>query len=276
MLRRAGRQEGFTSLELLVGAALTLAAVAASLALLRGLQRLAVLSARDADRAAAAAWALDRMAREVERAGIGVCPGREPACPDEAIELFEEGMLAVRGDFDRDDPALALAPESALAGALSRVDTGNDEVVVFLRRSRGRERALFDADLESSARVSVSPGLSVAPRDGVVERVDAGPGDDPGDGDRGTLYRVTFVNDARHLGSARFRVVEPLADDAIDFRVRAWDAAGAPLAPCGGNDDPPSRACRAAIRRIELELVTGSVGGRTRTFRRELALEPAW
>ncbi len=276
MQRTDRLQAGFSSLEALVGAVLALVAVAASLALVRGLQRLAVYSARDAERAAAAAWALDRAVREVERAGLGVCPGREPSCPDEAIELFDEGVLAVRGDLDRDDPSLALAPETALAGEFARVDTGNDEVVVFLRRSRGRARARFEADLDGSARVSVSPGIAVAPRDGAVEPIDAGPADGPGDGERGTLYRVTFVNDARYLGTSRFRVVEPLADDVLDFRVRAWDAGGRPIAACGGGDDPTSRTCRAAIRRIALELVTGGVGRAPKTFRREVALEEPW
>jgi hypothetical protein len=171
-------------------------------------------------------------------------------------------------------PEIGLTP--ALAGAFARTDTGNDEVVVFLRRGRGLARATFEADLESAARATTAAGDEVAPRDGRVERIDAGPADLPGEGGRGTLYRVTFVNDARHLGTARFRVVEPLADDAIDFAVRAWDARGVPVAACGGGDDAAGRGCRARVRRLALELTVGRAGGRQQTFRREIAVGEAW
>jgi hypothetical protein len=275
--RRAGTVPcGFTSVEALVGVAVALSAIAASLVLVRGLQQLAVRAARDADRAASAQWALDRVARELARSGLGACPGREPGCPDEPVELLDSGWIGVRADLDRDDPALAADPEQALAGAFARTDTGNDEVVVYLRRGRGLARAAFDADLESSGRVTTAAGEVVAPRDGQPEGIDAGPADLPGEGGRGTLYRVTFVNDARHLRTARFRVVEPLVDDALDFAVRAWDARGAPVAPCGGRDDAAARACRAAVRRVALELTVGRAGGRQQTFRREVALGGSW
>ena len=276
MRRREPVARGFTSVEALVGVAVALSAIAASLVLVRGLQQFAVRTARDADRAAAAQWALDRIAREVARAGLGACPGREPGCPDEPLELLDGGWIGVRADLDRDDPVLAADPEQALAGTFARTDTGNDEVVVFLRRGRGLARAVFDADLESGGRATTAAGEEVAPRDGRVERIDAGPADLPGEGGRGTLYRVTFVNEARHLGTARFRVVEPLADDALDFAVRAWDARGVPLAPCGGDDAAAARACRAAARRVALELTVGRAGGRQQTFRREVALGGPW
>jgi hypothetical protein len=267
---------GFTSIEALVGVAVALSAIAAALVLVRGLQQFVVRAARDADRAAAAQWALDRIAREIARAGVGTCPGRESACPDEPLELLEDGWIGVRADLDRDDPGLAAEPERALAGAFARTDTGNDEVVVFLRRGRGLARATFEADLESSGRATTASGEEVAPRDGHVERIDAGPADVPGEGGRGTLYRVTFVNDARYIGTGRFRVVEPLADDAIDFAVRAWDARGAPLAPCGGHDDTAARTCRGAVRRVALELTVGRAGGRQQTFRREVTVGGPW
>jgi len=274
--RRGVVARGFTSAEALVGLAVALSAITTSLVLVRGLQQLAVRAARDADRAAAAQWALDRIAREIARAGLGACPGREPGCPDEPLELLDDGWIGVRADLDRDDPALAADPEGALAGVFARTDTGNDEVVVFLRRGRGLARAAFDADLESSARATTTAGQEVAPRDGRVESIDAGPADLPGEGGSGTLYRVTFVNDARHIGTVRFRVAEPLVDDALDFAVRSWDARGVPLGPCGGRDDAASRACRAAARRVALELTIGRAGGRQQTFRREIALGGPW
>ena len=274
--RRGVVARGFTSAEALVGLAVALFAITTSLVLVRGLQQLAVRAARDADRAAAAQWALDRIAREIARAGLGACPGREPGCPDEPLELLDDGWIGVRADLDRDDPALAADPEGALAGVFARTDTGNDEVVVFLRRGRGLARAAFDADLESSARATTTAGQEVAPRDGRVESIDAGPADLPGEGGSGTLYRVTFVNDARHIGTVRFRVAEPLVDDALDFAVRSWDARGVPLGPCGGRDDAASRACRAAARRVALELTIGRTGGRQQTFRREIALGGPW
>jgi hypothetical protein len=264
-------QRGFATPEALVGVLLAFAVVLAALTLARGTQELSHAVRVRAERTAALLWALDQIARAVERAGIGVCPGGEPACPDETVELFTDGALGVRGDLDRDDPQAARDPEDDLEGDFPRVATGNDEVVVFLRRAGGQAAALFDADLDSTDRVTRADGSSLARRDGEVEPVDAGPYDLPGVGGPGTLYRVTFVDDARWAGTGRFRVVEPLADDVVDLSVAAFDAAGRAVAACGGADDTAARACRASIRRLVVRASIGGAGG-TVSLAREVAL----
>ncbi len=266
-------QRGFGSPEAIVGAALAFVALLAALAAAQGLTRLGAVAAARSAGALGAGWALDRLAREAARAGHGVCPGGEPSCPDEAVEFLGAAAIALRGDLDGDDPAASAWPEPWLRGD-GRARTGNDEVVVYLLRPPGRADGplLFDADLDGPDRVTLPDGTLLARRDGAVASVDAGPASAGGETRGGTLYRVTFVHDARHAGSGRFRVAEPLLDDVTRFAVRAWDAAGAPVAACGGADDAAARACRAAVRRVEVRLEVRDEAGRTAGAVREVAL----
>lgn len=274
--RRTSRAAaGFATPEALTGVLLALLAIAGALAAARGLQKLSAVAMAGAEQSVAASWALERIAREVSRAGLGVCPDRDPACPDEALEFIDAAALAVRGDLDGDDPAAALDPERLLTGRFPLVPTGNDEVVVYLMRPAGRGTArpvAFDADLDSSDRVTLPDGAQVARRDGVVESIDAGTAASADTVGGGVLYRVIFTSDARYAGTARFRVSEPLLDGVALFRVEGRDAAGIPVPPCGGRDDPGARACRAAVRRIVLDLAVADVTGRSRRAHREIQL----
>lgn len=248
---RRSPQAGFGAADALVGLLVAMLALAAVLAGARGVLRLGQVIARRADHEAGAAWAVERIAREIARAGVGVCP--QGPCPDEALEFVAAHAIAVRGDLDGDDRAAAAWPEAALDPAGAPVPTANDEIVVFLLRGAGHvESVTFEADVDSVDRVAGPGATLLARRDGVAEPVDAGPaatGDTPG----GTLYRVSFSNDARDRGTARFDSAQPLADGVRAFRVRAVDAAGNPRA-CGGSDTPAARACRAAVRLVEVEL----------------------
>jgi hypothetical protein len=95
-LTDAGRQAaGFATPEGLVGVFLALVAVVGAFAAARGLQQLSAVAMAGAEQSVAAAWALDRIAREISRAGLGVCPGADPTCPDEAVEFLDAGALAV-------------------------------------------------------------------------------------------------------------------------------------------------------------------------------------
>jgi len=265
--RRRVDSAGFASTEALVGAALALAIVASALGLVRGMMRAVqdlTVETRDAH---AARWVLDRIAREAERAGQGVDPGADPGCPDEAVELVTDSAIGLRGDLDADRPSSSRDPEAWLAGRFPIVPTGNDEVVLYLRRTKsggGSGRALFEADLDAPDRVLLGDGTLVARRDGLVETVDAGPHAPVGYTGRGTLYRVTFVHDALKFGSGRFRVVQPLLDDVTGFEVRALDAMGIEIPPCGGLDDPAAVECRASIRRLSLTVRTASGASATR------------
>lgn len=265
-------QAGFAAPEALIGLAVSSLVIISALTLSAEMTRLGHRVADRAQKLGGARWALARMEREVRRAGLGVAHATIPENPDEGIELLTPGAFGVRGDLDRDDPVLAADPETDLAGLYPSVATANDEVVVFLRRDSqggGEERAEFQADMDGSDRVTRSDGTLLARRDGNVEWIDAGPYAAPGDGGSGTLYRVTFVDNATYFGSGRFRVVEPLADGITDFQVRGLDEQGAEVGPCGGGDDSAARNCRGAIRQIEILLeVQGGHGNRERIVRR--------
>lgn len=246
---------GFGSVEMIVGAALSLGTVLAALTLTQGLTRLTT-NVQDAEsRRLSARWSLDQIVRAIQQAGIGVCPGHDPACSDEPIEFFAPELLVLRGDRDRDDPAAARVPETLISGRVGDVLTGNDELLAFTRRASSRnDTAIFAADLDSADHVPMPDGAPVARRDGVVESIDVGgmqAADDPRDG---TLYRVAFVNDARSFGTGRFRISEPLADGVGSLRFEAFDRNDLPVADCGGADDAPARACRASIKRIRVSL----------------------
>ncbi len=261
-------------MDTLAGVALGMLAILVALSFARGTLRLGSAVSLESERVLGARWALDRLAREAARAGYGVCPGGEPDCPDEEIEFIGPGAVFVRGDLDGDDPALARDPEADLAGHFAAVPTGNGEVVGYLLRpGSGRtDRVLFDADLDSTDRTTRADGTTIARRDGAVESIDAGPAAGGDEAPRGTLYRVSFTDDARWFGTGRFRVSEPLVDNAVQFRVDAFDAAGAPVGGCGGADDAASRACRARVRRLAVPLVLADDRGRQTRLGREVDL----
>lgn len=279
MSARAARavSAGFTTVEAVVGSALGLATVVAALSLATGIARVADRQLRHDDRVLAAEVALERIARDVAAAGRGV---DSVATPDEALELVADNALGVRADLDLDDPAQARAPEALLDPSGGFVATGNDEVCVWLRRTTrsGGRPVTFEADLDGTDRVPLPDGTPVARRDGVVETIDAGPAAAAADDRRGTLYRVHFVHDATRFGGGRFRVVVPVLSGVRAFRVRAFDAAGTPIGPCGGADSPAARSCRAAVRGIEVELGV-DVGGTLFVLRRRIPPgggEAAW
>ncbi len=256
-----GGARGFVAAEMIVGVGLALGVILGALSLARSTLILGNEVSERSEQSAAACWALDRMAGELARAGLGF--GRDPACPDEAVELLTETAIVFRADLDADEPGAREVPEALLTGHFPIVSTANDEVVAYLLRTGtrgGQERALFEADLDAPGRVRLADGTPVARRDGLVEEIDAGPLAGPTEtgpsagGRLGTLYRVTFVHDARRAGTGRFRVAQPLLDRVRAFRVRAVDEIGHTLSPCGGADTPGARRCRARIRRIVLEL----------------------
>lgn len=272
---RATRERGFATPEALAGVALGLLAILVVLAAARGTALLGRTAALAAERGLALRWAADRMAREIARAGHGVCPGREPLCPDEALEALTDGAIVVRGDLDGHDPARARDPERDLAGTFAAVPTANDEVVGYLLRPGGGPRPpalTFDADLDSADRVLLADGTLLARRDGVVESVDCGPAADGTATVPGTLYRVTFTHEASDFGSARFRVLEPLADGVRLFRIDAFDALGVARAACGGADDAAGRGCRAAVQRVRVTLEAQGDDGRVTRVVREVVL----
>lgn len=253
----------------MIGVGLAFAVILASLALVRGTCRLGSDLSRGSDRSVAALWALECIAADLAKAGLGV----RGSNTDEAIELSSPGVLAFRADMDRDDPGVAEEPEERIAGGSDRVTTGNDEVLAFLRRSPDHgygEEKHFWADMDSNDTATMEDGTVVAKRDDALEAVAIGKAMPPDDDRSATLYRMSFLNDATRFGTARFYSAQPLLDRVTSFEVRALDAGGEEVGPCGGEDDLASRDCRAEVRRFVLELRLEDV---TDVFRREVFIE---
>lgn len=255
-------------MEAIVGVGLAFGVILASLALVRGTCRLGREVTCTGDRSMAALWALECIAADLRHAGVGMAGA---AGTDEAVELLAGGALGIRGDLDRDEPGEAGNPERWIAGPVP-VATGNDEVLVFLRRIPNQnigDTTAFWADMHGPDTVTTSDGTEVAKRDGAVERIPVGRAMRPGDDRSAVLYRVTFVNDATRFGTGRFDSAQPLLDRVTSFRVTGLDADGDEVGACGGRDEPSRRACRARVRRVALEL---TVEGATDVFRREVHL----
>jgi hypothetical protein len=254
--------------EAVVGVGLAFAVILASLMLVRGTCRLGSQLTVGSDRSLAALWALERIAQDLQRAGVGVRDGGV----DERIELLLPGAVAMRADLDRDEIDESRDPEQTIGDAGEPVTTGNDEVIVFLRRRSEEdlgELIGFQADLDAPETVTLDDGTVVAKRDGVTERIEPGRAMSPENDSSATLYRVSFVHDADRFGTSRFRSAQPLLDRVASLRLRAFDAGGNEVAACGGEDDATARACRRSIRRLLLELRLEESAD---VFRREVLL----
>lgn len=270
-----GNSRGFASAEAIVGTAVAFAVILASLSLVRGTCRLGARLGPAADRAVAAEWALEQMAADLEQAWTGVPEGGV----DEGLELVLDGAIGVRADFDGHLPDEALEPESEISPAGGQVTTGNDEVFVYLRRrpdDEGGVEESFLADMDGPDTVTLEDGTEAAVRDGVADTVDVGRVLGPDDERPASLYRVSFVHHADRFGTTRFRSAQPLLDGVTGFRVRVLDRYGAELTACGGGEGTAARACRAAVRRVVLEL---ALEGSADVFRRDVRIaspEDSW
>lgn len=250
-------QRGIATPEGIIGLFLGFLVLLAGFALAADLMKLGRRAALEAGRRMERDRALQRLVEETAGAGIGVCSGQPVPCTEESVELLAPAGFFIRADLDRDDPEEAAAPELLLGTAF--VPTGNDEVVGYLvrpPRSGGTDLSL-DADFISADRTTTPQG-EISRRDGVVERVDLGRAQEGTIDPPATLYRVTFVHDARWFGSARFRVAEPFLDEVRYFHVEGRNAAGETVADCGGADDAASKSCRCGIRMLSVTI--GLVG----------------
>src|SRR5881628_4001932 len=74
--------------------------------------------------------AFDRMISDIRLAGFNTNPDGDTTRVDEQIEGMWDTAVTIRGDFDFEDPAASVSPESLLAGTnYNVVSTGNDEIV---------------------------------------------------------------------------------------------------------------------------------------------------
>jgi prepilin-type N-terminal cleavage/methylation domain-containing protein len=202
--------------------------------------------------------AFDKLNSDLRMAGFNTNPDGVDR-PDEQIEAAFDTAVIVRADYDAEDPAASLTPETALAtgGAFRAVSTGNDEVVLYaLARPNGTgpNSLQFNADMRES------------PRNGTLETITINnlvlvqnPANAPY-----TLYRITFSTNPAAWGTSGFVTRTPLVENVRAMRFKYYDLAGNQINSVfdlasttddiGGSEAPVSVAQRASVRRVEIEL----------------------
>ncbi len=235
------RASGLALSEALVAIAVLAVVVVAALSLHDAARRVLEKGENAAERQQSLRSAFERIAADLRMAGCNVSPDGDLARPDEAIEGAFDTAIAIRADFDAEDPSASGDPETALAtgGAFATVSTGNDEIVTYVLASpdgTGPDTLTLHADLDS-------------PRSGVARRVDVSrvtlsQSDPPF-----TLYRVTLDN------ADGTPVRMPLAENVLSMRFAYHGQDGARMAGPGGAESAEARAARAAVRRITVDLV---------------------
>ena len=254
--RRRGSVPGFSLLEMVIASALFGLVVAVGLVLFAAAQRSSKLGENLTDQQQTARVAVDRIAADLRLAGFNYNPDGDPARVDEPIEGAWDTAITFRGDFDFDDAADSVTPETDLSGAAySVVSTGNDEIVTYVlardERSDSETLALsLDADRPRMGRLAtvIIPGVSLAQ---VAPPY--------------TLYRVTLTGRAGRFPpppQARGAFVyEPVADNIRSMTFRYYTDGGVLLSPdtpgnvaddIGGAESAAST--RRRIRRIRVDL----------------------
>lgn len=258
MLRRT--ESGLTLIEAIIAWALALVVLLGALALFTALRKFALRSELASDAEQRLRLALDSMAHDLSRAGLGVDPDGTPGRPDEAIEGAWAGAVVMRGDYDAEDVSARSDPELWIAGHFPMTRTGNDEIVAYALRSgtgSGGSDLVFDADLTSPTPVLTSSGDSVAPRDGLTESVTLSRVLTPGGGPAplgAILYRATLSNNAATWGTGNAVNWQPLADGIGSLDLRYFDDAGSQVPAPGGSES--ARAQRGRIAALEIRVVS--------------------
>ncbi|MEE8146193.1 MAG: prepilin-type N-terminal cleavage/methylation domain-containing protein, partial [Longimicrobiales bacterium] len=177
-----GAQAGMSLAEILVAMTVFVIAAAVALILYNGLTRSYELGDNATEMQQNTRAAFDRLVSDLRKAGFNYNPDGF-ARPDEQFEGAWDTAVAIRGDFDFEDPAASTVPEVALAGgAFAAISTGNDEIVTY---------ALAKPDGTGGTSAALVADVLGVPRDGTTETITitnlALVQDDP----PYTLYRIT-------------------------------------------------------------------------------------
>ena len=244
-------------LEVVVASAVFALAAAIVLTLFVATRRSFEAAERSTDLQQSTRVAFDRLISDLRLAGFNHNPDGDPTRVDEPIEGAWDTAITLRGDFDRDDRAESVTPESSLAGsAYSVVSIGNDEIVTYVLAKPGPVGpSTLTLRLDPDRPRSRSLKTVTIPRVALIQ-------DDP----PYTLYRVTlrdvegaFPSSPQAAGDFTF---EPVADNMGAMIFRYYSESGRRLNPdtpadpaddIGGADG--ARDARQRIRRIEVVLV---------------------
>jgi prepilin-type N-terminal cleavage/methylation domain-containing protein len=257
-VERTLRQRGLTLVELLVAMAVLLVGLQAALLLYDASWQSYKKGENAAEQQQSIRVAFDKLALDLQMAGLNHNPDGDPARPDEQIEAAFDTAIVIRGDFDGQDPTLAVTPEDTLGGIFDIVSTGNDEIVTYVLlepdTGGGGESLPFEAD------------VAEVPRDGTVEEIVipnvALIHDDP----PYDLFRITFNNNAASYGTGAFFTRTLVAQNVRSLTFRYFDAFGNPLNPTfdlsqtaddiGGAESGASQRARIARIEVDLEVLT--------------------
>ena len=131
-------ERGFSLVEMMVASAIFAIAAAVAFILYSAAQKSYKAGENSTDQQQATRVAFDRMISDIRLAGFNTNPDGDTTRIDEQIEGMWDTAITIRGDFDFEDPAASVSPESLLAGSnYNVVSTGNDEIVTYVLAKPG-------------------------------------------------------------------------------------------------------------------------------------------
>jgi len=256
-------QKGFSLVEILVATAVFAIAVGVAFTLYNAAQS----SYKDAEEFTSQQQntrvAFDRIVSELRMAGFNYNPDGDLTRPDEQIEGAWDTAVTFRGDMDfevtpaEDSVNNNQIPELTLDdGIFNVVSVGNDEIITY---ALGKPDGSGGVDLVFNADVQESP------RDGDVEPVRIENIHLDQSSPPYTLYRIIHSNDTTDYGNwGEFSIKQAISDNIKSLRFRYFDGQGNQLNTfdltqtsddIGGDDSAATVSTRAAIRRVELDIV---------------------
>jgi prepilin-type N-terminal cleavage/methylation domain-containing protein len=255
----SGRRDGsgFSLIEMLVASAVFAIAAAVAFILYSAAQKSYKSGENFTDQQQATRVAFDRMISDIRLAGFNYNPDGDTTRIDEQIEGAWDTAVTVRGDFDFEDPAASVSPESALPGtSYDVVSTGNDEIVTYALAKPGPTGpATLTLRLDPDKPRSKTLDTVIVPNVAVVH-----------DNPPYTLYRITLADvaggfPASPQAASNF-VFEPVADNIRSMSFLYYDDQGTmlgPNTPANVADDigglEGASLTRSRIRRIAVNLV---------------------
>ncbi len=248
---------GFSLIEMMVASAIFAIAAAVAFILYSAAQKSYKAGENFTDQQQSTRVAFDRMISDIRLAGFNTNPDGDASRIDEQIEGMWDTAITIRGDFDFEDPAASVSPESSLPGTnYNVVSTGNDEIVTYVLAKPGP----VGSDT-LTLRVDPDRPRAKALKTVTIPNVVLVQNNPPY-----TLYRVTLVDVAGAFPSspqaATNFVYEPVAENVRTMSFQYYDDGGTLLNPdtptnaaddVGGGD--ANTTVRAKARRIAVNIV---------------------
>ena len=255
--RRNG-EHGFSLVEMLVASAVFAIVAAVVFIFYTAAQRSYKSGENFSEQQQSTRVAFDRMISDIRLAGFNTNPDGDAGRVDEQIEGAWDTAVTIRGDFDFEDPAANVSPESSLPGTVYNVvSTGNDEIVTYVLAKPGP----VGADT-LTIRVDANRPRAKSVQTVIIPNVVLVQNDPPY-----TLYRVTLkdVNGAFPSSpqAATSFTYEPVADNIRTMTFQYLPDSGTtllnPNTPANSADDigggDAAALTRSTIRKIQVNLV---------------------